>query len=70
MEIFRRAANPWSQEVLIGISWDVMWAAAWAGLAFIVFHAVFVWGAGKKSEPASAEAGSTAGLPGPQGFRA
>lgn len=63
MEIFRRAANPWSQEVLIGISWDVMWAAAWAGLAFVVFHAVFVWGAGKKSEPVSVDAGSVGGVP-------
>lgn len=63
MEIFRRVANPWNQEVLIGISWDVMWAAAWAGLAFVVFHAVFVWGAGKKPEHAGADHGSAAGVP-------
>lgn len=63
MEIFRRAVNPWSQEVLIGISWDVMWAAAWAGLAFVVFHAVFVWGAGEKSEAPSVDAGSADGVP-------
>ncbi len=63
MEIFRRAADPWSREVLIGISWDVMWAAAWAGLAFVVFHAVFVRGAAKKSPKASVDTGSAAGVP-------
>ena len=61
MEIFRRAANPWNQEVLIGISWDIMWAAAWAGLAFIVFHALFVWRSGSKPEDAG---GTDEGLEG------
>ena len=62
MEIFRRAANPWNQEVLIGISWDIMWAAAWVGLAFVVFHALFVWGAGSKSEEAGGGDGNEAGV--------
>ena len=41
MDLFRRAANPWGQDVFLGISWDLMWAAAIAGLAFVVFHAVW-----------------------------
>ena len=28
MDLWRRADNPWGQDVLIGVSWDLMWAAA------------------------------------------
>ena len=42
MELWRTAANPWNQEVLIGISWDLMWAAAIAGVLFVVGHAIWV----------------------------
>ena len=41
MELWRRAANPWGQEVLIGISWDLMRAAVIGGLAFVAAHAVW-----------------------------
>ena len=27
MEFWRRADNPWGENVLIGVSWDLMWAA-------------------------------------------
>ncbi|HIF07774.1 MAG TPA: cytochrome b/b6 domain-containing protein [Gemmatimonadetes bacterium] len=41
MELWRSAANPWGQEVLIGISWDLMWAAVIGGLVFVAAHAVW-----------------------------
>ncbi len=41
MELWRRAINPWNQEVLIGVSWDLMWAAIIAGAGFVVLHAVW-----------------------------
>ena len=61
MELWRRAANPWGQEVLIGVSWDLMWVAVIGGLAFVAAHAVWA----KWLAPAeSAEGGSSiAGLP-------
>jgi cytochrome b subunit of formate dehydrogenase len=40
VEIFRKAANPWGQEVLIGIGWGLMWAAIIGGAVFVVVHAV------------------------------
>ena len=63
MELWRRAANPWGQEVLIGISWDLMWAAVFAGLAFTLAHAVWAkWLAPAASTDASGGS-SVAGLP-------
>ena len=63
MELWRRAANPWGQEVLIGVSWDLMWAAVIVGLAFITAHAVWAkWLAPAPSEGASGGSG-VAGLP-------
>ena len=33
MQLWRSAENPWGQEVLIGVSWNLMWAAL-IGAAF------------------------------------
>ena len=41
MEFWRRAVNPWNQEVLIGISWDLMWIAIIAGVGFVVLHVIW-----------------------------
>ena len=41
MELWRTAANPWGQEVLIGVSWTLMWVALLAAIAFCVGH--WVW---------------------------
>lgn len=41
MEVFRRAANPWGQEVLLGIAWDLMWAALILGVGFVVVHGLY-----------------------------
>ena len=47
MELWRRADNPWGQEVLIGISWDLMWAAVVVALLFLVGHALRNLGKGQ-----------------------
>lgn len=45
MELFQWGANPWGQETLVRISWDLLYLAFWAGVAFILFHVVYaaVW---------------------------
>lgn len=42
MELFQFGTDPWGQEVLIRASWDVLILSFWAGIAFIVFHLVYV----------------------------
>ena len=63
MELWRSALDPWGQEVLTGISWDLMWAAVIVGLGFAAAHAVWAkWLA--PAESASTGGGSgAAGLP-------
>ena len=63
MELWRSAADPWGQDVLIGISWDLMWAAVIVGVGFTLAHAVWAkWLA--PAESASTGGGSgAAGLP-------
>lgn len=64
MDFWRRAPNPWSQDVLLGVSWDLMWAAAAVGLAFIVAHVVWtkVRAASQEGGPVSEAAGTAPGL--------
>jgi len=42
MDFWRTAANPWGQEVLIGVSWDLMWAAVVVAALFLVGHAIWI----------------------------
>lgn len=42
MELWRKAADPWGQEVLIGVSWDLMWAAIIVAVLFVVAHALWI----------------------------
>src|SRR3989338_3556054 len=36
--------NPWGQEILIGLSWDLVWVAVGAGALLVVAHAiVYLW---------------------------
>lgn len=58
MELWRRAANPWGQDVLIGISWDLMWAAVIASIAFLIGHAVWF-----KMRPEEAPEGAVESAP-------
>ena len=57
MEFFRTAANPWGQNVLLGIAWDLMWVAIIAGLVFVVGHAIYVALASKPALPEDAGGG-------------
>jgi cytochrome b subunit of formate dehydrogenase len=42
MEFLRTAPNPWGQNVLIGIGWDLVWLAVWASAAFVVLHVIWM----------------------------
>ncbi len=44
MEWVRRERNPWGQDILIGLSWDLLWIAVAIGVLFILAHAVlYFW---------------------------
>ena len=57
MEFVREAANPWGQNVLLGIAWDLMWVALLAGVAFVVIHAIWAQFIAKSSASQPAKAG-------------
>lgn len=61
MEFWRKAANPWGQDVLIGVSWDLMWAAVVAAALFLVGHAI--WVKTRPAEQHAAPADVPAGIP-------
>ena len=42
MELLRVARNPWGQELLLGLSWELLWLFVGAGVLFIVGHALLV----------------------------
>ncbi len=41
MELFRVSRNAWGQEVLLGISWDLIWVFLGAAGLFIVLHLAY-----------------------------
>ncbi len=41
MEFVRIARNPWGEQVLLGLAWDVLWLVVVAGALFVGFHAFF-----------------------------
>jgi formate dehydrogenase subunit gamma len=41
IEFWRRAQNPWGQDVLLGVSWDLMWVAVVASALFLVGHSIW-----------------------------
>lgn len=43
MEWFRQERNPWGQEILIGLSWDLIWWAVAVGVLFMVGHALLYY---------------------------
>lgn len=64
IELFRRTENPWGQDVLIGVSWDLMWLAIVLSALFLVGHAVWYRVRGfSASEGGEAAAAAPSGVP-------
>jgi cytochrome b subunit of formate dehydrogenase len=57
MELFQWGTDPWGQEILIRLSWDLLTLTAVAAVVFIVTHAVWARWWLKKPAP-SADAGA------------
>ncbi len=45
MDFLQWGTNPWGQEILIRVGWDLLYLSFWAGVAFIVLHLAYaaVW---------------------------
>ncbi len=43
MELFRISRNVWGQEILQGMSWDLLPVFFGAGTAFIICHMIYRW---------------------------
>jgi len=41
MELFRYTRNVWGQEMLVGMSWELLWVPVAAALAFIFLHQIW-----------------------------
>lgn len=56
MELFQFGTDPWGREIIIRLAWGLLTLSFWAGVAFVVFHAVYavVWK--PRVEPAAAGA--------------
>ncbi len=61
MEFWRSADNPWGENVLIGVSWDLMWLAVGAAVLFLIGHAV--WYRMRPAEDHSEDASAASGIP-------
>jgi cytochrome b subunit of formate dehydrogenase len=42
MDFFTWGINPWRQQILTHISWDLFWASLFAGVMFFVAHATYL----------------------------
>lgn len=62
MDVFRTAPNPWGQEVLVGVAWDLLWLAIVASALFVVGHAVWMAARGG-ADAASASRAAPDGVP-------
>ena len=64
IELWRSTQNPWGQDVLIGVSWDLMWAAIVTAALFLVGHTIWYrMRAGAEAAAEAAPAPAPAGLP-------
>ena len=65
MELFQYGTDPWGQEILIRLGWGLLTVAFWAGIAFVLFHAVYavVWKPKVAVEGGAAEPGVEANIP-------
>ncbi|MDA0329908.1 MAG: cytochrome b/b6 domain-containing protein [Gemmatimonadetes bacterium] len=63
MEFWRSVANPWDQNVLIGVSWDLMWAAVGGAVLFLVGHAIWIKTRPAEAPQAPVDRAAAAGIP-------
>jgi hypothetical protein len=42
MEFLRISRNPWGQETITGVSWELLWWFVGAAVVFIVAHAAYM----------------------------
>jgi formate dehydrogenase subunit gamma len=63
IELFRRDQDPWGQDILIGVSWDLMWAAVVISALFLVGHAMWYRARGFGKHEATAGGTAPAGVP-------
>jgi len=54
MDLFQWKQNPWGQEILVRISWDLFWVAAAAGALFILGHLMLRRRSAKRAPVAAA----------------
>ena len=68
MDFFQYDSNPWGQEILLRISWDLLWAALIFGVLFVFGHLVMrkLWfpAHGATAEKAATEASAGVDDPG------
>jgi len=65
MELFQVGTDPWGQEILIRLSWGLLTLAFWAGVAFVIFHAVYavVWKPKVEIEASGAPSAASSKIP-------
>ena len=63
IELFRRTQNPWGQDVLIGVSWDLMWLAIVLAVVFVVGHTIWYRARGFSGHEASGAEAVPPGVP-------
>ena len=54
-EIVRYKRDVWGEEVILGVSWDLLWVVAVAVLVLLAAHAIIMAAVAKKIEKASSE---------------
>ncbi len=55
MEIIRHRYDVWGEEVILGVSWDLLWVVAVVSLILLAAHAIFMAALAKKKALPSAE---------------
>ncbi|HSH76080.1 MAG TPA: hypothetical protein VLA09_10395, partial [Longimicrobiales bacterium] len=63
MELWRSTQNPWGQDVLIGVSWDLMWVAVVLAALFLVGHSLWYRARARAAHAEVAPASAPPGLP-------
>jgi cytochrome b subunit of formate dehydrogenase len=57
MDLLTWGRSPWGQEILTHVSWDLLWASLFAGVAFLLAHASYmVLSAHRKRQAAETDA--------------